>query len=141
MPICKNCLKGFDSDFKSCPHCEHDQSKRSYRLIIFISFLLFSAIIFYDFCTQKITVKVDGKVYSDYLVLTGNRINSDINEGEIRIFHLFHHDKITIFLKEFNGTVSVEKGKDCILNIDSKAKIINVKSGNFFWSSEFNQAY
>ncbi len=62
MPVCKSCLKGFNSDLNICPHCEHDQSKKSFRNLLTMILLVGLSIFLYTvfFSKYTITVLYDG---------------------------------------------------------------------------------
>ena len=62
MPICRSCLKGFNSDINICPHCGHDKSKKSFRALLSLIFLVGLSLFLYAkfFSKYTLTVLHDG---------------------------------------------------------------------------------
>ena len=58
MPICKSCLKGFNSEVNICPHCGHEQSRRSFRTPITLIVLVLLSIFLYTIFLSKFTITV-----------------------------------------------------------------------------------
>ena len=131
MPICKSCLKGFDSDHNICPHCEHDQNKRSYRTLFSVVVLFTFLYLAYQFSFQTISLTVDGKSSKEFAVYQ-QRFYMASNKGEVTFFHLFGDNNVSVTLMKFDQTINIPKGNDTKININTKTNEIIMESGNFF---------
>ena len=142
MPICKSCLKGFNSDYNICPHCKHEKGKRSYRLPLTIIVGLCTLYSIYLYSFQTITVKVDGKLTNNFFILQGlKKISSKAKNGQINFFHLFKNHDITVLALDIGETITIDKGLDTEININTKVRSIETRSGNFLWNKRTKRSF
>ena len=133
MPICKSCLKGFDSDHNICPYCEHDQNKRSYRALFSVVFLFTFLYLAYQFSFQTISVTVDGIPSKDFAVYQQvKRFHRANEKGKVTFFHLFGDKDVAISLRIVDQSIIIPKGNDTKINIETKTNEIIIETGNFF---------
>lgn len=137
MPICRSCLKGFNSDLNVCPHCEHDQSKKSFRTLLTLILIFGVSIFLYAvfFSKYSLTVSYNGTPKENLTVYLFMKPQQKTNkEGSLRLRKGFCFIKIPDGDEVLKWQFYLEA--DTTVNVNTKNRTLEISHTKYILLKE-----